>query len=322
MQLCALAHSASNQTNEGLAKDLLALDRLRRGRETPFDEVDQRATEMLKKYPKPEDQGRIYFGLVQVYGQSAGSPQRIIDCTKKALQFPLDPLQRMRLYTYWGNAVLRLTPLKALPERRREATSVFLDALTQLRKLDLPEKAPEIPTMDAGIFVPATEAEAREMEEKNRRDMAALETAELLREMIRRRDILTEEIVWLYSREPHATNELRELAIKTTMDSELTNGLVQMIERRIKEMKQQAVSPGKKSKKTAVDVPKQRALPRNDGERKAQKESKRELSPTKDDKVKPGNDPNDRGSSVSRYYYLAAGFVVLVLMFVVVLRRS
>lgn len=220
-------------TSDDLPAALRALDQLRQGHKTPFAEVDRRADELLRKYPDPKDQGQIYFELVQVYGQSAGPPQRIIEYAKKALQLPLEPSQRFRLYTYWGDAVLLLKPAEPLADRRRAATVVFLDGLMQLRKFNLPEKPPEIPL----VTLYDLDDGAREAEEQYRRDMAAVEQAHFVRAMIRHRDVLTGQIVWLYARKPFATDELRELATKTTKDPQLVARLVKAVEAKIKSTK-------------------------------------------------------------------------------------
>jgi hypothetical protein len=232
---------ASGGTDDDLSTALSALDRLRQGRKTPFDEAEKRAGELLKKYPSPKDQGQIYYELVQIYGQGAGPPERIISYAKKALQLPLDPRQKIRLYTYWGDAILMLTPTDPLPERRKAATVVFLEGLVQLRKFSLPEKPPAIPTVELHDEFhdesSDNEASVRQAEERNQRDMAAVERARFVRAMIHHRDVLTGQIVWLYARKPIATNELRELATKTTKDPVLVDRLGNAVEAKIKATK-------------------------------------------------------------------------------------
>jgi hypothetical protein len=230
-----VAQAARPETEHDLFSALQALDRLRRGSKTPFDEVERAAGELLTKYPDPKDRGQIYYELAHVYVQSGlVRPQSALDYVKKAMQCPLAPQQQIRLYGYWGSILLMLRRTDPLPQRRREATVVFLDGLVQLRKLDLPEKPPEIPTTVLVDLDPTTDTAAKEAEQRNRRYMAAVERAEFLREMIRYREGLTSQIAWLYSREPRATQELRELVIKTTHDLQLADRLVDRVDRQIK----------------------------------------------------------------------------------------
>ena len=124
-----------------------------RGMTRPLTKPNGAPPPLLNKYPDPKDQGRIYFALVQVYGQSGlARPQRIIDGVRKALQLPLDPSHRIRLYVYWGEALCVLAPGDPFSGRRRAATTVYLEGLMELRKFNLPEKPPEIPVVDLHGF--------------------------------------------------------------------------------------------------------------------------------------------------------------------------
>jgi hypothetical protein len=224
------APTARSETKHDLSSALRALDGLRRGSNTPFDQVERSAGELLRKHPDPKDQGQIYYELAHIYAQSGlVRPQSAIDCVKKAMQCPLTPQQQIRLYGYWGSALLMLKRTDPLPERRRAATIVFLDGLRQLCKLDLPEKPPEIALTVLGGPEPATEADVKEAEQRNQRYVAALERTRFLQEMIQYREGLASQIVWLYSREPHAARELRELVINATNDPKLADRLLQRV---------------------------------------------------------------------------------------------
>ena len=218
------------ETKMKLSNALWATDRLRHGRETPFAEVERRIAGLLKQYPAPKDQGQIYYEAAHVYAQTGLiRPQAAVDYAKKALQLPVEPVQRIRLYGYWGGTVFMLKRTDQFPQRRLAAVIVFLDGLAELRKFNLPEKAPERPAMGANYDDAPTEIEARRMEEQNRREAAAWEQARFLEQMIQYRDAMIGQIVWLYSREPNATEELRQLTVKTTRDPELAGRLVKAV---------------------------------------------------------------------------------------------
>ena len=150
----------------------------------------------------------------------------------------LSPEQRSRLYVYWGDAALVLDPTKPLPERRRNAAAIFLAGLAWLRYLQLPDKAPERPQFDSSdVSDQLNEEEAQQQNIRYQAEMAAIGAVRLQRTMVRQRDVLIGQLTWLYSRKPFATDELRELTLKTTKDAQLTDLLVKAVEVRIKASK-------------------------------------------------------------------------------------
>ena len=108
-----------------LEQQLSAVDELRAGLDTDFAEVERRCDELLKRYPAPEDQGKIYFELAQVEGQSGMQhPEKLIGYVKKALSLPCPPERQVDLYVYWGGALQvahRGAQGEELSSARREA---------------------------------------------------------------------------------------------------------------------------------------------------------------------------------------------------------
>lgn len=79
--LLLFGYGASAQT---LDEEIREVDRLRAEFDTPFDEVEKRCNELLKKYTKTEEQGKIYFELVQVEGLSGFQrPAKAIEYAKR-----------------------------------------------------------------------------------------------------------------------------------------------------------------------------------------------------------------------------------------------
>lgn len=134
---------------ESLEEELFEIDKLRAGFDTPFDEVEKRCNKLLQKYTKPEEQGRIYYELTKVEGQSGlQRPAKAIEYAKKALEFPQDPWRKVRLYGYWGSAIEvthRGTHDEEMAKGRREAVIPYLQGLRQLQQYNLPEVKPPIP---------------------------------------------------------------------------------------------------------------------------------------------------------------------------------
>ena len=216
VQSCVWPRAAWSGTSDELRIALQELEQMRwDGKFPPYHEAERRTAKLLKEYPDPGDQGQIWFELVHIYGQTAGPPQRIIDYAKKALEFPHDPPRRIRLYSYWSDGLFFLNADGPLPERRRAAAAVRLDALMELRKYNLPDNVPEL--LDA---TPPDSEEARER-------------ARVVKELDQQRDRIFKQMVWMYTLRPFATEEIRELATEKTNDRKLVNRLMQALEREV-----------------------------------------------------------------------------------------
>ncbi len=71
--------------------------RCARAPDTDFAEVERRCNDLLKRYPAPEDQGKIYYELAQVEGQSGMQhPDKLIQYAQKALALPCPPREAGR----------------------------------------------------------------------------------------------------------------------------------------------------------------------------------------------------------------------------------
>jgi hypothetical protein len=233
---CSLVN-CSISIAETLEQKLYDVDKLRAGLKTPFDEVDKRCNELLQEYTEPNEQGKIYFELVQVEGQSGFQrPEKILEFINKALSFPQEPLKKIRLYAYWGDALQvskRGVVNQEMMAARREAAIPYLQGLKETLQYNLPEKKPEIPM---GIFINVTTSDEnkREVEaEVNRRmkeNGEAQKKAIFQGDMINHREILTSQISGMYSRFPWASNEIRELATKILGDTVAVNRLMSSVD--------------------------------------------------------------------------------------------
>lgn len=91
---------------ETLEEALSQMDALRAGRDTPLDEVETRAKELLRRYAKPAERGRICWQVANIHAQSGQMrPDATIAWARKALQFPVEPTKRLELYVAWGHAL-------------------------------------------------------------------------------------------------------------------------------------------------------------------------------------------------------------------------
>lgn len=155
---------------------------MRAGFGTPFEEVEKRCNELLKEYTEPEDHGKIYFELVQVEGQSGFQrPDKILDYIAKALECPQEPLKKVRLYIYWGDAIQtanRGVRGQQLLAPRRKAAMAYLNGLKETLQHDLPEVKPDIPL--AGFITyagPPDSEESRKFKLENEKQVACSEVS-------------------------------------------------------------------------------------------------------------------------------------------------
>jgi hypothetical protein len=231
--LAAALEGAVAAAPEGraLAEEILALQALQKGSDTAFDEVERRGADLLKKYPRLEQQALIHHQLACVYGVSGAAKQdRAIEHARQALRLPLDPRQRMRMYVYWGDATYIANQKRPLSEVRRMAAPIFLEGLKELRTYNVPETAPELPRLErqTGLAQPGkADDDAQRAYEQQ---LAARKRAEFEQEMCRHRDVLVRQVAYLYCRKPYAGSEIRELASRILQDPAAVDAVLKPIE--------------------------------------------------------------------------------------------
>jgi hypothetical protein len=210
-------------------EDLARLAALRNGRSTQLKMVDQVGQQLLQKYPGAKEQGAIYFQLAHIHAQSGlREPDRVIEYARKALDFPLEPSQRMRLYVYWGDATQAKPARLSTGAQRKEAALAYLQGLKETLRYRLPEIAPELPGVSPYDMV-GKGPEVEKARQKHQQEMAARQEAEVQREMIQHRNVLTQQLVGLYSRQPYVPEELEQLARQTLGDPAAVERLMKFL---------------------------------------------------------------------------------------------
>ena len=219
--------------DDTLPKELRQLEQLRKGKDTPLDEVERRGRELLKEHASPEEQGQIYYHLVNVHGQSGmAHPELVVEYAKHALQCPLEPGQRLRLYVYWGDALMignmhaANESKKPFPEIRKLAVVPYLEGLKDAQKYNIPQHRPKMPMAELFDVSPPNPDYERIQDEQ----IAAQKRARIEQELWDHRRILTGQIVYMYARKPHAATELRQLATKILEAPATVDSLMKLIE--------------------------------------------------------------------------------------------
>ncbi len=229
--ICAVlaARICVGEDADELGKRLAVLDNQPRGTRTPFDLVDSESADLLKKYPDPADQGRIYFQLAHSYVQSGmrrpGDTDRAIEFAQKALACPLDPAKRLRLYVYWGDAIILSAPDRPIVERRAAAAAAYLKGLKEAQKYNIPDKAPDF----ARSPVPFT---GDEDEFRRQQKARYLERKRIVyeQELHHYRFGLEDHAVEVYTHHPYAATELRDAAGKAGLDAAQIDKLMKALD--------------------------------------------------------------------------------------------
>lgn len=219
----------SDQAPKQLDEFLREIDNLRNGDRTPWAEVEDRSTRLLKIFPSNGDKGRIHWQAAHVYGQS-GIRDHAADVTrhaKEALKYERDPIQRAWMFMYLGNAAeVHHDDPRNFVENRAEATRWYLKGYVELLPFHLPPEAPELPAVekisegfrsqpDGDVDPEQISAEVRHAAQ-----MKVRQAAEVTRELVQKRDIYVARLKELFGRlhevyDKDADAEIRFRAIAT-----------------------------------------------------------------------------------------------------------
>lgn len=226
-----VAGIASALPSSNFDRDLNQLNNLRQGAKTDFDAVEKRGHELLAKYTRPEEQGKIYAMLVHVYAQSGlQHPQRAIEHAQKALALPISRDERMTMFVYTGDLYTggQWGDHKTFPERRRKALASYLAGLNEVLTYDLPKEKPRyepFPPKDNRDKSPqgrARQAEAVRAWKKSQEDY----------KLIFQREVLTRQVATPYLVAPYGTDELRAELARSLNHPQLAAEILQVVEAR------------------------------------------------------------------------------------------
>jgi hypothetical protein len=222
-----------------LSAKLGELDKVRNEKNIPYDEVEKRGKELLAEYTAPEEQGRIYFELTQIHGQTGMvHADLVVLYAQKALALCVDPFQRFRLYVYWGDAICigdihkPREQQKPLYEIRRIAVRPYLEGLKEMQAYKVPEQRPYLGAfgVDAyDITGPENSPIIQQFKKRHDEQMAARKQAEFDDKLWSSHQTLISEVVDLYSKQPYAATELRQIATKTLGDTAEVDALMKRI---------------------------------------------------------------------------------------------
>ncbi|MBX3179201.1 MAG: hypothetical protein KF886_17745 [Candidatus Hydrogenedentes bacterium] len=190
-------------------------------------EAAPRYVELSERYNAPEDLGRIYAALADVYCQNGlPDPQSAVEYAEAALEYPLEPLMRMEVYMDLGGAMFKLKRERVEPEDGGppcEDIVPYLRALRVALEEEVPDALPEIPRpLSITGFVP----ESDPIHEENERRKAAWQSRETTKKLMDMRQMVERKIFLNYLRPPCENEDFRELAEEILQDDRAVGRLM------------------------------------------------------------------------------------------------
>lgn len=218
-----LLFGAASGRAQDLHHDLAALAKLRDGTAKPLARVDQHGAELLAQYTDEKSQGEIYYLLAHIHAQSGqAQPRKTVEYAKNGLDYPLSPDQRMRLYVYAGDArsLSAFDDNEPFENARRAAAAFYLRGLKEIQSNhQLPDRLPVRPPPSAeDRQMSPDHPNFREWLQRQREESKKYEVDPLVKTMFEHRKVLMGQLVYLYSRRPYASGELRDLASNSLGD--------------------------------------------------------------------------------------------------------
>jgi hypothetical protein len=211
--------------SQELQKKLQEFDKLRKGRQTDFSAAEKLGKQLLSAHGDERSQGQINYALAHFYAQTGLiHPDRAIRHARAALNCPVSIDQRLRLHVYCGDALQVANGQTGSADSRKEAAIEYLQGLSELVQFQLPEVLPKLP--DIRILPSAISPQDELIRQRKIDEMVkARERAELHRQLIKHRDVLTSQLVAIYERKPFDIDELEALASTYLRDQASTDRL-------------------------------------------------------------------------------------------------
>jgi len=174
---------------EELEKELAPIRSRNVGKGTDWGKLERECLDLIGDFNSPANLGRIYATIARIYsekGYTSSEVQipKVIEYSKKALEYPLDVPTQCHMYGRWGGALMAQGLRGPEEDRvlmRRKAIVPVLRGL----KLALDQKAPkeiqEVPAVDMFDFSgPESHPSYQKMLKEHEEQVAARKKADLL----------------------------------------------------------------------------------------------------------------------------------------------
>ncbi|MCY2931487.1 MAG: thioredoxin-like domain-containing protein, partial [Planctomycetota bacterium] len=220
-----------------LIRELGKMDDMR-GQPNDFELIHKRAAELEQQYSKPEEKAKICLAVLLCHAASGnrGAEDALV-YAQKASTLPMQAVDRARLFLVWPTVLdhtRRGTTGADLARFRKESTILRLRAMQIAEAYQVPEDLPPPPGRGVSFGTPQAEREAIE---KERAEYDFARSLHLFRFQARGH------IVYYYSLNPLATEELADLARSILGDGQVSQSLVQDVEKAIQARTKPPASP-------------------------------------------------------------------------------
>lgn len=211
--LCQFVALASFACADQLEVALVDLSSRINGSQTPMESMEKEYLDLTKLHETPEELGRIYAALADSYCQSGlRDPESVIKYAEKALEYPLEPLNRMETYSDLGSALKCLESEKSTSLKDEPPCpdiTPYLKALRVAVEEKVPDEVPEIPRprVIAGVF-----SKSDPIYQENEQRKVAWEAQGVMKKLMKMRGSLETTIFLSYLSSPCDSNDLRALA--------------------------------------------------------------------------------------------------------------
>jgi hypothetical protein len=199
----------------------------REGRGADVAKLEKDYLALLKTYTEPGDVGRIYARMAYGLDRSNASASLVAPYAQKAFEYPLGPVDEMRMYLLLGVALEHISGEgmsygDASPSRR-EGAVLYLRGMRRFHELDLkPLVIGERP--DRRL------ASRDEWARYNAAVEKATERYGVIGDATASRNGCESHLVFIYSRKPFATEELRGMAKEILGDTDEAKNLIAKVE--------------------------------------------------------------------------------------------
>lgn len=226
-----ILHAGAGDVKHQLAE----IDQQREGLGAQVDKLEQDCLNLLKECTTPEDTGMVYAEIGFIYAQNGlTQPDKTSLYNEMALSYPLGISTAAQAYVFWADA-LQIKHIESTGDEfmvaRGGIATVCLNGLRSILEQNLPKSRQTLPVVHRFDYDgPEDDPQYQELLRKNKEELAQRERVMLQNTLILYRDALIEKCIYLYSREPKATDEFAQLAREILGDEEAVKELLSRIE--------------------------------------------------------------------------------------------
>lgn len=240
LAVLAMVYASAPACADEISTEMANIRRLSKGQSTDFAEAERRCARLLESHESDDDRGRIFYQMAIFYGSTGQArPDKTAEYAQAALELPLDPVDRLQLYVYWGDSVqVKNGPVTgdAFVAARADAAKPYLLGLKEAHSFQLPEQITDSdfpPSVRIPIELPAESEEYKRLKPISDQRSAQRQLLVLKQRLIMHRDTISRQIAFMYSKTPLDTAGLEKLATDILNDKAAVDRLMGIVNEQI-----------------------------------------------------------------------------------------